>query len=348
MMRVVFVPTVSNPYQYVLAEALEDLGIEVEQRARLPSEAWLVRNRGRVQLVHMHWLHPLYGSGQHFSPLRLARFVEKLILARSLGYKIFWTVHNVLPHERTFPLLDLLARFSAAALTDAIIVHCEYARSEVSKRFSRKKSIHVIPHGHYASTYLHSVSREEARRALNIAADTFVYLFFGKIRPYKGVEQLMTAFKQLDGHDAELFIAGECQSEEGKISLLQMAQGNSHIRIYPEFVPSERVQQFFAAADVLVAPYLQVLTSGSVVLGLSLGLPVIAPAQGCLPELITPEVGILYDPLDEEALQRALQSIRDCDVGTMGREAYRLSRAPHFDWKSIARKTFDAYRECRV
>lgn len=345
-MNVLFVPAVRNPYQYLLAQALAPLDVRVQHSSALPSERWLVANRGRVELLHLHWLHTLYNSGRKSSPLYLARFVEKLVCARSLGYKLIWTAHNIMPHERTFPPIDSIGRLAVMIFAHAIIVHCEYAKNEISKRFLRKNGIHVIPLGHYGVLYPYSVPKEEARRTLDIDRHAFVYLFFGKIRPYKGVERLIRAFEQLDDQDVNLLVAGECPEEEHRRRLLHLTQGNGRIRLFLDFVPDEAVQRYFAAADVLVAPFSEVLTSSSVMLALSFGRPVIAPALGCLPELITSQAGVIYDPMNEEALLKALQSIRGRDVETMGREAYRLSRAPDFDWECIAEKTKEIYLNC--
>ena len=344
-MKVLFLPASKNPYQYSLAEALAPLGVEVEHRSRFPSERWLVQNRGLVKLLHIHWLDQLYSWGWK-TPPRFGRFVGKLSLARSLGYKIVWTMHNVMPHERSFPLIDVLARFAVVGLANAIIVHCEYARQQVSERFLRKHGIHVIACGNYMASYPQSISRQQARTTLNVGKDAFVYLYFGRIRPYKGVEDLVRAFQRLDVQGTDLLIVGACPSEDQEDALRDLVSGDRRIKMFLEFVSDEAVQRFFAATDVVVAPFREVLTSSSVILGLSFARPIVAPAQGCLPEVISPQAGILYDPLDEEALVEALRAIRRSDLEMMGREAYRLSRSPELDWRIIASKTRQLYLDC--
>jgi beta-1,4-mannosyltransferase len=344
-LKVLFLPAASNPYQYLLAEALAPLGVEVEHRSRFPSERWLVQNRGSVDLLHIHWLHQLYAWGWK-TPLRFGRFVAKLCVARSLGYKIVWTMHNVMPHERTLPGIDLLARLAMVGLANAVIVHCEYARQEVNRRFRRKHGVHVITHGNYALSHSESMSRQQARRILSIGDDCFVYLCFGRIRPYKGVEGLVCAFRRLDTPQAALLIAGDCHSEDQKRALLDMTSSDRRIRTFLEYIPDEAVPQLFAAADVVVAPFREVLTSGSVILGLTFGRPIVAPERGCLPELIGPQTGILYDPMDGGALLKALEEIQRCDVEMMGHHAYRLSQSPELDWSIIASETRQLYLDC--
>ena len=88
----------------------------------------------------------------------------------------------------------------------------------------------------------------------------------------------------------------------------------------------------------------EVLTSGFVILAMSLGLPSIARAQGCLPELVTPEAGILYDPADSGVLGNALRAIKRRDTARMGVEAKRI--ASSYRWDEIARRTTAVYRDC--
>lgn len=157
-MKVLFFPEATNPYQYLLAQALGWVGVEVKHQSSLPSECWLIQNRGQVQILHMHWPSDLYAWGMG-TPIRFVRFIEKLLIARFWGYKIVWTMHNIIPHQRTFPGVDIIGRFIIAALADVIIVHCEHAKNQLERRFFRKKDVYVIPHGNYITKYPRSMSR---------------------------------------------------------------------------------------------------------------------------------------------------------------------------------------------
>jgi len=343
-LKVLFLPKATNPYQYLLAQALVRVGVVVKHQSNLPSELWLIQNRGQVQILHMHWPSDLYAWGV-LTPIRFLRFVQKLVLARFWGYKIVWTMHNIIPHQYTFPGIDIIGRFIIASLSNVIIVHCEHAKNELEKRFFRKKEVYVIPHGNYITRYPHSMSREEARQLLGIDADAFVYLYFGKILPYKNLDRLMRAFDQLGDENTVLVIGGKCDLREQRTMLGELAKGNERIKLFTEFIPDEMVQQLFFASDVFVVPFSRILTSGSVILGLSFGLPVVAPKLGCLPELITPRTGILYDPQDYNGLLCALRTIRHMDMKMMNVEAYRLALT--LDWRMIGERTHQAYLKSR-
>jgi len=342
-LKVFFLPASSNPYQYLLANALRKQGVRIEHLSSLPSCYWLMKNRKKVQIFHIHWLHILY-YWERKTPVRFIGFVIKLIFARLLGYKIVWTVHNFMPHERTFPLIDILGRFTITTLANALIVHCKYAKNEITRKFFRKKNIYIIGHGNYIEKYPCSISKERARQFLGINANAFVYLFFVKIRPYKGVEALVKSFQQIRTNNTILLVGGKGKHLAKKGLWSNIAKNNSNIKLFMNFIPDEEIQCFFMAADVLVIPFLNVLTSGSIILGLSFGLPVIAPSLGCLPELITPQAGVLYDPLDSEGLLNALLSIREKDREKMRYEVNKISK--RLNWDMIGRKTKQVYLEC--
>jgi glycosyltransferase involved in cell wall biosynthesis len=108
------------------------------------------------------------------------------------------------------------------------------------------------------------------------------------------------------------------------------------------FFPNEDFQIYLNAADVVVLPFSQVLTSGSAIAALSFGKPVIVPALGCLPELVDDSMGILYDPKDTGALSKALLDIRRCDLDRAGCAAF--ARAKSLDWQRIASRVAEVYR----
>ncbi len=339
-MKVLFLPELSsNPYQDLLARGLKKYGVEIRGQRKFPNESWLFRHRKNNHVLHIHWPHILYHKG-FFPPLFYVLFVERLLLARLLGYKIIWTAHNIMPHERPYPFVDFLIRLLLVTVTQSIIVHCGYAREMVKKKFRRKKNVFIIPHGSYLKVYPNKISKEKARQVLGIQENAFVYLCFGAIRPYKGLEKLIVAFKDHPEMNSNLLIAGRCTPEYGE-RLAKMIQGDTRIKLFSEFILEERVECFFNAADTMVVPFTAVLTSGSVMLGLTFGLPVIAPALGCLPELISSETGILYDLDDRDSLSRALQQITKMNTTEMGAKAFQIAAV--LDWDAIAKLTYQVY-----
>ena len=113
------------------------------------------------------------------------------------------------------------------------------------------------------------------------------------------------------------------------------------VRTYAR-APSEDIPLIMRAADTIVLPFVATTTSGTLMLALSWGRPVVAPALGCLPAMVDPAAGILYDPIVPDALGDALTAIRGCDPAAASRAA--LACARRCDWDRIAALTLAAYR----
>lgn len=369
MTKVVFIPGDSNLYQNHLSENLRELDVEVTYRRDFPSERWLIQKRGDKPILHLHWLHELYVFGDAtlpdvirylLTPFKFIHFVFKVILARLLGYQLVWTAHNLLPHRTIWTKdnwqlhrliyfiflwsMDVLARFLIVHISHSIIAHCHYAVREIHHKFlADRRKFRVIPHGTFVNDYPATISRQAAREKLNLPLDAFVYLFFGAIKPYKGVDVLLNAFSQITEPDAHLLIGGRPIPERYGKTLAAMTAHDQRIHLDLAYIPDEEVQVYFMAADVTVIPFRDALTSGSIMLPLAFGHPVITSRVGCIPELIDERVGIIYDSQKADELLLALQTIRKHDLKQMGANARALADHKMLKWSTIAEKTKAVY-----
>lgn len=342
-MNVAFLPVYPNPYQRLLRDGLAQSGVSVEFLDRLPSAGRLRQSRDRVDLLHLHWLSGLY-MNRYLTPVQMALFMIRFRQARALGYRIVWTAHNVMPHRAPFRPLHVAIRRLVMAAADAVIVHCNHGRRELLACFPRTGPTEVVPLGTYAGVYPVTMTREAARARLGIAPGRFVYLALGNIAAYKGLEALAAAFSESAALDDVAIIAGRNRDAALVARLRSAATGDPRIRVHAEFIPDDAMQQFLLAADVLVAPFERVLTSSSVMVGLSYGLPVIVPDLGCLPELVTDGAGLVYRSKDPGALGRALAEIRLADRRAMSAAALRVSDG--LRWDAIGRRTAAIYEAC--
>lgn len=305
------------------------------------SARWLRANAGRVNLLHFHWTHYHYTTATWLrSVAELSKFVGKLVLARRLGYRIVWTMHNYMPHERTYPLLHYLERFALARLADAVIVHCEHGRYLLRHKLLRRRHVFVTPLGDFGPFMSGRSSRQSAREQLGMPQTDTVFCFFGSIRPYKQVPQLIREFRTVAGADLKLVIIGLTLNEALKAEVLELASQDARIVTRLEYVSDQDLSIYLGAADIAVFPYRDILGSGSVMLALSMGLPVIAPQAGCLAELVTPACGILYQP-GAGAIAQALRRIVATDLHLMGQAAQ--ARARQFPWKAMMQQTAQVY-----
>ena len=350
-LSVVMLPDVSdsNPYQARLAEALERRDVTVSGEPVLDvlplSRAWL--RSGRPDVVHLHWVDTFVNTDRAVVAILLGvSFLVELAVLRLLGIDVVWTVHNLASHERRHPRVEDLLRRVVARVATRLVVHCETAREQVRTAYDLPDRvttrIRVVPHGNYIGCYPDDVGRREARRELDIPDEVTVVLYFGLVREYKNVPQLIRTFGSLDD-DARLVVVGNPWTDALEQRVRSAAAGDDRVRTVLEYVPDEDIQVYMNAADVVVYPFESVLTSGSTLLAMSFGRAVVVPDLGCPGELVDERGGVLYDPDDPDGLSNALQEAvsEDTDLAWMGRYNRRVAAA--LDWETIASRTRDIY-----
>lgn len=319
-----------------------DFDLPADESGDFLSARWLRANAGVVDVLHFHWTHYHYTADTRSrSVSELGKFIGKLMLARRLGYRIVWTMHNYMPHERTYPQLHYLERFMFARLAHAVIVHCTHGRYLLQHKLLRRNRTYVVPLGDFGPYLSVLPSREDARQRIQIADECGTIIFFGMIRPYKQVSQLIQEFQSLDDHNLRLMIIGVTPFTELRNDIITLAATDSRISLRLEYVSDEELAIYLAAADVAVFPYRDILGSGSVMLALSCGLPVVAPKIGCPAELVTSDCGELYQP-GPGAIAEALRRSMNRDLPQM-KEAARV-RARQFPWKNMVRATVGVYQ----
>lgn len=301
-------------------------------------------------IFHLHFPEELYKSETILGLLRKSvKTLALLMLLKIRGTRIVWTLHDEVPHESAqWHWVDTLMRKTIARLCSVVFVHNHYAANALREQYSKATPTILVPHGNYIKFYPNSsVLKEDARRVLKIKQNAFVYLFFGRIRWYKGLENLIQTFRNLEEPDSKLILAGfpagiDWNQKKTRLALQKKIKGDKRIVTRFEWVPKEEVAYYFKAADVAVFPFRRITTSGSVVTALSFGKPIVAPALGGMPELVDTECGILYNPHDPRGLAVALQAIRKCDLQSMSRAA--LAKAHIQSWEEFANKTATIYK----
>jgi len=346
---VVFVPYDSgNPYQDELAKGLEAQGVRVvkeEYLARL-FRFYLIPKL-LPDVLHLHWL-PVVGLCP-LSFIRTLLFIFRLLIFRIGGVKLVWTAHNLIPHESKYPLADVIFRRIVGKVSNAVIAHGETARQELLSKLGIPLTKTVaIPHGSYIGVYENTIGKSKARRKLNVPDSSLVMLFLGNVRPYKGVMDFVRTFRalQLDHADVRLIIAGRPLDEELSKELICAIGDCENIDYRPGFIPSDMLQYYMNAADIIVMPYKKVLSSGLGVLAMSFGKPCIAPAIGCLRDILTSDGSFLYSVNDADGLKMALLNAveKRQQLNEMGARNYE--RAKSWSWSTVAEKTLDVYRSC--
>lgn len=265
--------------------------------------AFLIRQR--PQFVVMQW----------WTGTVLHSYLALALAARAIGARVLVEFHEV---QDTGEARLLVARSYVAALAPLLvrlasgfIVHSEYDRVRLSDRYRiNAKPVAVIPHGpydHYSAERDGVGQRQAPETCCNL-------LYFGVVRPFKGLEDLLLAFNTLPQEEIGnywLTIVGE--TWEGWTvpnDLIASSPYRDRITFVNRYVNDEEVASFFAQADAVVLPYHRSSASGPLHIAMSHGLPVVVTSVGGLTEAVAGYEGvILVPPRDPGALQRALLAL---------------------------------------
>ena len=175
---------------------------------------------------------------------------------------------------------------------DVLVVHAKSEAEEASRR-TRAQIVSTFLPVHELGREI--PSREDARRRLGLTGN--VALFFGHIRPFKGLDIALEAWKQVD---ATLMVAGEPWWDA-------KYEPQANVRFDLRFIPDAEIATYFAAADVVLAPYRSEAQSGVALTAFHFARTVIATAVGGLPDIIDGRNGILVPPENPEALAKAVE-----------------------------------------
>lgn len=350
-LKVVYLPRNkkdTNPYQAQLAQKLTDLGMDVEGAEYQQWFLLTALKQWKADIIHLHWLQSFFvRSSLTKSLVSMMLFVGQLLILRLLGTKIVWTVHNLKNHNNRFLISERIGKLAVSNIADGIIAHCQLAKEEIvsNLKTANPDKIFVVPHGNYIECYENKINRQEARRQLNISDSDVVLLFFGLIRPYKGVLEMVKALEEISLPKVKLLIVGKLwqDTEEFDEVLRQKAANDLRIVYRPGFVPDELIQVYMNACNLVVFPYRDILTSGAVLLAMSFGKACLAPKIGCIGEILDKKGAFLYNPNKEDGLIKATQAaVNNSSVlNQMGE--YNYQKIQQYSWQNVAQQTLKIY-----
>ncbi|MEM0265816.1 MAG: glycosyltransferase [Archaeoglobaceae archaeon] len=232
----------------------------------------------------------------------------------------------ILPIRAYSRLMGRLVR----RLANHYVVHSQADKELISNIYRiPEQRISIIPHG----LYDHYERIEKAKELLGIK-EKFVILFFGLIRPYKGVEYLIEAFEKLPEEilgNSRLLIVGEIWEDKDVVKKIGDSKLREKITFINRYVPDEEVSLYFSASNVLVLPYLRASQSGVAHIAMSFGLPIIATKVGGLFESLSNYEGAYFVEANAESIAKALQRIYE------GPKKNFLAPA-ELKWENIAKK----------
>lgn len=263
--------------------------------------------------------------------------------ARLRGKRVVITMHNVEPHERG--LFRRLANLAVLPFAHRIIVHsADNART--LRRTAGSTPVDVVPLG-VRSAAEPLPDRNAARRRFGLRDDAPVVLFFGNIRPYKGVSELLAAFSRVRDAlpAARLMIVGQpwnggADRLRAEIKRLGLSDA---VLDRMSYVPDGDIAGYFAAADVVAYPYTHFAAqSAAACMALTYGKAIVVTNIGGLPELAG-DASAVVAPNDTAQLASALVRVLTDDAYRTKLESHARELSEQMSWPVVARTTADVY-----
>lgn len=287
--------------------------------------SWRAALFGRYDVVHVHWPELMVRDRRPLRRLVKRRAMDALLLRLALlRTPLVWTTHNLAPHESW----SAAERQSLARFTRGV---------DLAVRLNPTTE---VPAGLPAVTILHGHYKDRFAGYPAAAVEPGRVLYFGIIRPYKGVDTLITAFRGLPGAGLRLRVVGD--PHPGQRELVEEAErADERIGSRLAYVDDATLVDEVHRAQLVVLPYKEKMhNSGSVLVALSLGRPVLVPASPTN-EALAREVGPGWvhqyaGELTPQVLADALESTRT-----------RPAREPELDgrdWARVGELHYQAYR----
>ena len=275
-----------------------------------------------ADVVHFQWLD--------------VQWLDRLLLPRG---PLVLTAHDLLPREPRPGQVAAQRRLYDAV--DALVVHSEYGRGQLVRGLGLDpRKVHVIHHG--AFEHLARLpSQPLATELVQVAGP--VVLFFGLLRPYKGVDVLLEAWRGMPA-GAELWIVGRPRMDIAPL----LASAPPGVRFISRYVPDPELTAYFRRADVVVLPYSRTERfdqSGVLATALAFAKPVVLSDVGGFGEVAATGAGVLVEPGDIGSLAAALGRLLgdEAERARLAQAAREAATGP-YSWDQAARRTLDVYR----
>jgi glycosyltransferase involved in cell wall biosynthesis len=288
-------------------------------------------------LLHAQWWSP---------PLAIIYFIAALCF-KIRGKPVIFTVHNVFQHEGV-PVYNMISRL-LFSLGDHFIVHSLSNKRQLTGYFNIPDDrISRISHGPLGLHVRGDMDRQEIRGEFGFNQQDKVILLFGAIRPYKGIDTALYAFSDVVKHlpEARLLIAGRLWERWNRYeNIITDLNISDYIKKHFEYIPSDEVEKFFLAADLVVLPYHHFDSqSGVGATALAFNKPMIVTDTGGLPELVADRLYVV-PPKDPTALaEKVVFCLKDSSrLEKMSEESRKIARG--ISWNVIALETLLVYME---
>lgn len=246
--------------------------------------------------------------------------------------KIICIADNIIPHEKRFGDVPFTRYFVKAV--DGFVTMSEKVLKDL-QQFASAAPAQFVPHPLY-DNFGEKISRSDARKYLNFPQDAFLFLFFGFIRKYKGLDLLLEAVAELkkQNQNFKVVVAGEFyEDRKGYDELIKELNIQENLILKTDFIPDSEVKYYLCAADAVVQPYRNATQSGVTPLAYHFEVPMIVTNVGGLPALVPHnKVGLVCEP-NSNAIAQTMQQMQQ--LGTQGFLPGLQEEKKKYAWSNI-------------
>lgn len=339
----------NNPYQNLLKQNLACLNVDVimENYRFWPAITLASLRQQNCRVIHLHWLnhylkHLFKTKITIFCYIILFLLMLDVVLCKLLRKKIFWTIHNKFSHESKNINLEKKFRKFLYLMSNKVFIHSHSAAKEILKAYNLKNGnkIVVIPHGHFIDSYPNSISKNHAREKLSLTNKDKIILYFGKIRNYKGLNDLIRIFHELKNKNIKLYLVGKPEFKNIGNEINELISNNKNILTQFQHIAPKDIQLFMNCADVCIFPFKEILTSGSVILAMSFAKPIIVPFKANLLDILDDKGTFFYKDINN--LTSLIPEIFSSNLANMG--VHNKQKISKFTWENMAKSLLIHYQ----
>jgi glycosyltransferase involved in cell wall biosynthesis len=344
---VVFSSSVENPYQFRLIEELRKQDVLIDF-AKPPSKSatlnlflwpWRIFSLavGGTRIFHLHWTHefvPHWLSNWPGRALAKTWFFFTLDFMKVFGIRLVYTAHNLTPHEKLFNNDAAVVR-KILDRSSAVIVH-QKSNEQPLLEINPNIRLFTVPEGI-------DCIEEPVKK---LGSKDLVLVMLGSIRRYKGITELLAQLAASPPPTSNLIkikIFGECTDSRLAMEVTELASSAQlqgwDVELKLEFLATEDMQNLFANSDAALFAFNKITNSGSVMMALGRGVPVIVPDLSAL-SYLTKDVAILYKP---EEVVELLSKLTKQKLEPM--RANALNFAKQYSWPENAKSHLEIYRD---
>jgi glycosyltransferase involved in cell wall biosynthesis len=322
-----------NPFQYQMIGLLEQNGYTVIKASRKRFFATLSAfNIHQPDIVYYDWIQSfVLGKTLLITLIKcVCFFLEIQYIVHIRKKPVFHTLHNMHNHAKRWLWIERQIYTYFLNKCSRIRVYSQTTKNKIIKTFGvQPQKIYIIEDVPFHLYYPNNTTRQESRIRLGFTAHQYVYLFQGMIKPYKGIDDLITAFQEIKSTNDVLIIAGPTDNAAYVAHLRSLINRQAeNIHLINEYIAIEDIQFYFNAANAVVLPFKNIEHSSSIDLAMSFAKPIITLRTEFITALLSHQEELLFDNAAD--LKEKLLAAKSVDEHTIGKRNFHIADSSNY------------------